>query len=71
MGALVRSSLAESCGRERQIHGRVLDGRLRRICGIQELERPGQKGSWIANKPFKGVPGLGIDMPDIGEARRM
>lgn len=61
MGALVRSSLAESCGRERQIHGGVLGGQMRRICGIQELRWAGQKSSRVTNKPFKGAPGLGTD----------
>lgn len=61
MSALVRSSLAERCGRERQIHGDVVDGQMRRICDIQELKWPGQMGSWVANKPFEGAPGLGID----------
>lgn len=35
---------------------------MRRICGIQELERSGQKGSWVANKPLKGGSELGIGL---------
>lgn len=36
-------------------------GRTGRICGIQELKWPGQRGSWVANKPLKGGSWLDIE----------
>lgn len=38
-----------------------MGGQMRGICGIQELERSGQKGGWVANKPLRGGSRLGIN----------
>lgn len=46
-------------------------GKMRRICGIQELECSGLKGGWVANKPLRKVAGAWMVLIDIGEARRV